>query len=193
MKWGILASLLLALAMFLPGRAAPIHAGDAPLASEGPLASEAQDTFRAFDLFVDSGSKHLAAYQLEFKSANGSIQIVGIEGGDSWAFQAAPFYDPAAMQGDRVVIGAFATQREPMLPTGKTRVARVHVMIPAGAAPNLRAELQTAGSPDGSKIDATASWSPVPEAQNPDQIPDQVPAQHPLEHMKSEPDPKGGA
>ena len=185
MKWGILASLLLALAMFLPGRLAPVLVGDAP------LASEAQDTFRAFDLFVDAGSKRLAAYQLEFKSSNGSIQIVGVEGGESPAFAAAPFYDPAAMQGDRVVIGAFATQ--PTLPTGKTRVARVHVMIPAGAAPILRAELQTAGTPDGSKIDATVSWSPVSEVPIPSrQSPDHVPAQHPLEHTKSEPDPKGG-
>src|SRR5262245_32375193 len=64
--------------------------------------------FVVVDVTLDSGTTPLAAYQLEIVSTNKAVKIVGIEGGDSAAFRQPPYYDPAAMQGGRVVLGAFS-------------------------------------------------------------------------------------
>ena len=84
----------------------------------------AAPTFVALDVFVDSGARTLAAWQCElnFRAA----KLVGVEGGEPAAFADAPHYDPAALQGGRVILAALAAD-EP-LPTGRVRVARVHVM-----------------------------------------------------------------
>ncbi len=154
----MLATILLACVLrgMLPSNATPTEGG-APRDE-----SRAAPTFCSFEIFVDSGPAALAAYQIEFKAEPGAMQIVGIEGGDAPAFKAPPFYDPEAMQHERVVIGAYSTEQA--LPAGKTRVARVHVMLPPGAVPNPVAVLQTAGGPSGSNIDAAVAWSLVPEA-----------------------------
>ena len=51
----------------------------------------------------------LAAYQIEFSVTNILTKIVGIEGGQHPAFREPPFYDPKAMQQERVIIAAFST------------------------------------------------------------------------------------
>lgn len=156
MRWELLAMLLLGAALFLPGKAP--EAGQ-PRGGADDASSQAAETFRAYDIFVDSGDVPLAAYQVEFRARMGGMKIVGVEGGESAAFKAAPFYDPAAMQGERVIIGAMSTMARESLPSGRTRVARVHVMLAAGGAPVLSADVQTAGTAGGSKIDAGVSWA----------------------------------
>ncbi len=168
MRWALLVALLLACVLRVGWQPAIAdHAEHST--TEWPMLnsideSQAGPTFCAYDLFVDSGSASLAAYQLEFKAAEADMQIVGVEGGDTPAFKNAPFYDPEAMQHNRVVIGAYSTDDRANLPAGTVRVARIHVMLPPGGHPNPVANLQTAGGPAGSKIDATVSWALVPEA-----------------------------
>ena len=113
-------------------------------------------TFAAFDVFVDSGSSSLGAWQFEWLVKGGSARIVGVEGGEHAAFTAAPHYDPAALQGGRILIAAYSTATE--LPRGRTRVARVHLMIDAGAMPELTVQLQASADGEGAALAATVAW-----------------------------------
>ena len=115
-----------------------------------------EPSFVAVDLYVDSGNTGLAAYQIHFRSETGGIRITGIEGGEHERFAEPPFYDSRAIQNDRVIVGAFTTAAAEALPTGRTRVARVHLMVEAGAAPRFAAELQAVAGFDGRAIDANA-------------------------------------
>lgn len=109
--------------------------------------------FEAVDVFVDSAEQPLAAYQFEFAAETGEVKIVGIEGGEHAAFREPPYYDPAALAQHRAIIAAFHTGAD--LPTGKTRVARIHVQVTGAAEPGYVAELQVAASADGKEIPAT--------------------------------------
>jgi hypothetical protein len=110
------------------------------------------------DIFVDSGSTPLAAYQLEFAATNGVARIVGIEGGEHAAFRQPPFYDPKAMQHERVIIASFRTAPTASLPTGKTRVATIHFQTAGTQLPQFELKLETAGDSQGNKIAAQASF-----------------------------------
>lgn len=108
--------------------------------------------FAFVDVFVTS-AEPLAAYQVDLCDSAHTATIVGIEGGEHPAFSAPPFYDPAAMTSDRVILAAFTTQAG--LPTGRTRVARVHIQITGTTPPNYVATLTTAGTIGAKKISAT--------------------------------------
>ena len=111
--------------------------------------------FAYVDVYVDSADRPLAAYQLELKADAGDVKIVGIEGGEHAAFKPAPYYDKAAMSGDRVILAAFNTGND--LPKGKTRVARVMVQVTGDAKPEYRFTLTTAATTGGEKIPAVVS------------------------------------
>lgn len=111
--------------------------------------------FTFVDVFVDSADAPLGAYQVELKAAHGDVRIVGIEGGEHPAFKEPPYYDPAALNGGRVILGAFSTARG--LPVGHTRVARVHVMITGAEPPEYAIKLAVAADADGRTIRAAAS------------------------------------
>jgi len=121
----------------------------------GAQPPEPRVRFRAVDVYVDAGEQPLAAYQFELAAETGNVKIVGIEGGDHAAFHEPPYYDPKAIQNDRVVLAAFTTGRD--VPRGRTRVARVHVMITGEAEPEYAARLEAAASPEGQRIAATAT------------------------------------
>src|SRR6185503_6777104 len=74
------------------------------------LAQEAQQAtairFNALDIFVDSGTRPLAAYQLTFTATTGDVKIVSIEGGEHPAFKEPPNYDPQAIQQERAILAA---------------------------------------------------------------------------------------
>ncbi len=113
--------------------------------------------FSTVDLFVDSGNQPLAAWQMEFKATAGRVEIVGIERGDDKNFQDPPYYDPAAMSGNRVVVGAFnITDR---LPVGKIRVARLHLHVSGGEKPVYAVNLIVAGNKEGKPITAQGSFA----------------------------------
>jgi hypothetical protein len=121
--------------------------------------------FEAVDLFVDSGQLPLSAYQIEVKAAtqNGKpgstkVKLVGVEGGEHAAFKNAPYYDPAALHEDqlkdRIILAAFNTG--PDLPTGKTRVARIHIQV-EGPEPAFTVIVKAAATADGTRIQAAAA------------------------------------
>lgn len=112
--------------------------------------------FRAVDIFVDGTNQPLAAYQLEF-TASAGVQIVGIEGGKPAAFREAPFYDPKAIQHERVIIGAFSTAAADQLPTGRTRVATIHLLTTGELPPRFEVQLKAAATVGGKKISVYAS------------------------------------
>ena len=113
---------------------------------------EGRSGFRAVDIYVDSKSTPLAAYQIEFSCTNGVAKVVGVEGGEHSAFSEAPFYDPKAMQHERVIIAAFSILTADKLPIGKTRVATIHFQIAGDAEAQFELKLQTAGDAQGKKI-----------------------------------------
>jgi hypothetical protein len=88
-------------------------------------------------------------------SKTGGVEIVGIEGGEHPAFAEPPYYDTRAMNNNRVVLGAFNTGND--LPTGRSRVARVHVQLRGPGDRLWHTELTTSASADGTKIPAEIS------------------------------------
>jgi hypothetical protein len=120
-----------------------------------PAAAQTAGRFRPLRVYVDSATRQLAAYQVEVAVQKGRAQVVGVEGGDHLAFRAAPYYDPAALHGGRIIIAAFHTGRD--LPTGRTRVATIHMRETGAKSVEYRAKLITAGSADGAAIPATVS------------------------------------
>lgn len=113
--------------------------------------------FRAVAIYVDSAKTPLAAYQLEFSVTNVLAKIVGIEGGQHSAFREAPFYDPKAIQQERVIIGAFSTDKPEHLPTGKTRVATIHIETSGKERPIFNLKIQAAADSAGNEIPVTAT------------------------------------
>ncbi len=113
--------------------------------------------FQAVEVLVDSKDVALAAYQLEFTITSGNAKIIGIEGGEHPAFAEAPFYDPKAIQQERVILAAFSTQPADKLPSGTTRVATIHLQISGADELKFETKLTTAASSDGNKITAIIS------------------------------------
>lgn len=112
--------------------------------------------FRPVDIFVTS-ARPLAAYQLELVVEAGEATLVGVEGGEHGAYRQPPYFDPMALMGDRIVLAAFSTASE--LPTGRTRVATVHVRE-AGAEPRYTVRLQAVADPQGKKLAAEVELVP---------------------------------
>lgn len=108
--------------------------------------------FAWVDVYVDSGERALAAYQIDLRAAGAPVAIVGIEGGEHAAFASAPYYDPRAMREDRVIIAALSTGEN--LPAGRTRVARVHVQISGEGEPEYTATLAAAATGEGERFEA---------------------------------------
>jgi len=113
--------------------------------------------FQAVDIYVDSGNSPLAAYQLEFTVTAGSAKIAGIEGGEHAAFAQPPFYDPKAMQQERVVLAAYRTDSDNKLPKGRTRVVTIHLQVSGRGELKFESKLQAAASSNGDKIKAELS------------------------------------
>ncbi|MBM3879818.1 MAG: hypothetical protein FJ387_08875 [Verrucomicrobia bacterium] len=111
--------------------------------------------FRTVDLLADTQAEPLAAYQLEFSAQGGQTKIVGIEGGEHPAFRSPPYYDPKAIQHERVILAAFSTAPADQLPTGKTRVATLHLQTSGADPPRWTARLMTAATVSGRKIHLT--------------------------------------
>lgn len=123
---------------------------------EGPNDVE-QDAvrFEAIDVFVDSGDQPLAAYQFELTSEERGLEIVGIEGGEHTAFKEPPFYDPKAMNHNRVILAAFNTGQD--LPAGRVRVARIHVQVTGPGQREYHTKLLVSATVEGQQIQAQLS------------------------------------
>ena len=113
--------------------------------------------FRAVDVFVDSQAKALATYQVEVSVVSGEARLVGIEGGGHPAFQQPPFYDPKAIQQERVILAAFNTAGADKLPSGKTRVATLHFQTKGNRPPQYTVKLEAAATVDGGRMAVSVS------------------------------------
>jgi hypothetical protein len=121
--------------------------------------------FRAVNVYVDAGPEPLAAYQIEVTAGDSAArgtelcaEVVGVEGGEHPAFRTAPYYDPAALRGGRIVIGALSTDAE--LPRGRTRVAVLH-MRETRSPCRYEARLIAAASAAAERVPAEVSLQPV--------------------------------
>jgi hypothetical protein len=113
--------------------------------------------FAPLRVYLDSGSGALAAFQFELKTTAGQVKIVGVEGGSHQAFsKTPPYYDPAALANDRIIIAAFSTQRD--LPRGRTRIATLHLQILGDTEPQYELKLMVAADADGEEIPAEISF-----------------------------------
>ena len=123
-----------------------------------PAVTDQTVRFQAVDIFIQSKEIPLAAYQLEFSVKNGDAKVVGVEGGEHSAFKDAPFYDPKAIQHERVIIAAFNTTSGGKLPKGKTRVARIHLQITGDQQPQFELKLEAAATVGGRSITVETSY-----------------------------------
>ena len=129
-------------------------------ASGASVAADGAGRFRTVAVYVDAGQAPLAAYQVVITVGDTAptAKIVGVEGGSADAFRAAPYYDPAALQGGRIIIAAFTTEAAP--PRGRTHVTTLHLFEPAGCIPVYRARLVVAVGDTGRDIAATVALEP---------------------------------
>ena len=119
-------------------------------------ANQSKVRFATLHIYLDSGNKPLAAYQFELKTTAGQVKIVGVEGGQHKAFKEAPYYDPAALANDHIIIAAFNTGSE--LPKGRTRIATIHLQIIGDTEPDYEPKLTVAAGADANEIPAKISF-----------------------------------
>ena len=124
----------------------------APQVGQARRPAQLKVRFAPVHIYLDSGSSPLAAYQFELKATAGTIKIVGVEGGEHAAFGEAPYYDPAALAQDRIIIAAFNTGSD--LPTGRTRIATIHLQITGDTEPEYELELTIAADAEGQELPA---------------------------------------
>jgi len=104
--------------------------------------------FVAVDVYVEAGDRKLAAWQVEI-GTDDRAAIVGVEGGEPAAYREPPTYDAKALQGGKIVLAAFTTGDAP---TGRVRVARLHLMESAKV--SLEGTVMAAAAPGGARFDA---------------------------------------
>lgn len=133
--------------------------------------SQATSRFEVVDVYVDSGATPLAAYQLEVRAvvqpeSAGIARLVGIEGGEAEAYQQPPYYDSALLHAskgaERVVLLGYSLNRDSDLPSGRVRVARIHMELPPDGEPTYECVLTVAGDSMARAISATAAVKPTP-------------------------------
>ena len=123
------------------------------------LAQVRSAEFAVFDVFVDSGAEHLAAYQLKISDEKAAVKILSVEGGEHASFAQPPKFDGKAIQRDVIKIAAFSLDAREKLPSGRVRVASLHVEIGPGLTPDWKAVVEAAGGAGGTKISAAVSIS----------------------------------
>jgi len=103
--------------------------------------------FVAVDVYANTGGKPLAAWQIEVTCDPSQAKIVGVEGVGAQT----PYYDPAALQGGRIILANFST--DAALPSGRVLVARVHFQ--ETGTPVYTPVLMTAAAPGGERLEPT--------------------------------------
>lgn len=112
--------------------------------------------FATLDIYIES-NEPLAAWQFELREASGRMRVVGVENGETAAFGEAPYYDLSAVSlgtADRIVVADYSTRQEVELPTGRNRLATIHMQIEGNADPVYVLNLMVAGGADGEPIQA---------------------------------------
>ncbi len=128
--------------------------------SAWPQAADTDIRFVALDIFVET-AEPLAAWQFELRESSGMMRIVGVENGDSAAFGDAPYYDletVSAGAADRIIVADYSQGSAGELPTGRSRVATIHVQLEGTAAPDYVVNLMAAGGAGGEPIQASIEF-----------------------------------
>jgi len=112
--------------------------------------------FMPLDVYLDSGANVLGAYQFELIVTSGNVTIVGVEGSEDPAFRDAPYYDPAALTQDRIIIAAYSM--DVSLPTGRVRIATLHLQVTGDVEPEFEMELTVSADAEGEPIPATLTF-----------------------------------
>jgi hypothetical protein len=120
-----------------------------------PATMDESVRFMTVDVLIDAKGKPLAAYQVEFVADPNRVKLVGVEGGENKSFSDPPYYDPAALSRNRVIVAAFNTTSD--LPRARFRAARLHLQIIGSNQPTWEAKLIVAAAADGSSIPAAVT------------------------------------
>ena len=123
-----------------------------------PVVGNTAPRFVAVDVYL-SVDEPVAAWQFEFADANSVTTVVGVENGDAAAFGDVPYYDRDAVEAgraERVIVADFSLEAK--LPSGRVRVATLHLML--DGEPEFKLTLKTATARDGSPLDATITLEP---------------------------------
>ena len=118
--------------------------------------TEASVRFVELEIYIDSGDQSLGAFQFELRTTRGNVKIVGVENGEHKAYKDAPYYDAAALANNRIKIAAFNTSGD--LPSGKSRVATLHLMITGSVKPEYKLDLTVSANADAEEIAAEISY-----------------------------------
>ena len=122
-----------------------------------PQSGKTDVRFAALDIYLET-AQPLAAWQFELRESSGQMRVVGVENGDSAAFGDAPYYDLAAVSkgaADRIIVADYSTSPAEELPTGRGRIATVHVRLDGPSDPDYVLILAAAGGTDGEPIKAS--------------------------------------
>lgn len=112
--------------------------------------------FTAVEVYLDSTAP-VAAWQFEFRNRLGGMKVVGVENGENAAFHGTPYYDREAVRvgtADRIVVADYSLAEPGHLPSGRTRIATLHVVLDGPDRPEFELDLVTAVGPDGQPVDA---------------------------------------
>ena len=126
------------------------------------IADAAPLRFAAVDIYLTSNDP-IAAWQFELSDRHSAMRVVGIEQGDSKAYDRPPYYDREAVRlgtADRVIVADYSLAGAGELPTGRTRIATIHVTLQGEQ--SLQLLLVTATDHGGATVDASISYSVRP-------------------------------
>jgi len=115
--------------------------------------------FTAVDVYLDS-AEPVAAWQFELGDRAGVMKVVGVEQGDSPAYARAPYYDREAVRlgkADRIIVADYSLADVAELPSGRVRLATVHLMLNSDDDADLDLLLVTATTYDGVVTNARIS------------------------------------
>ncbi len=127
----------------------------------GPAFSDDSNVrFAAVDIYLESPAP-IAAWQFELNDPHGLMKVVGVERGESAAYARAPYFDRDSVrrgEADRIVVADYSLADDAELPSGKTRIATVHLMLSRDGDTDFNLFLITATKYDGRAMDASISF-----------------------------------
>jgi hypothetical protein len=88
------------------------------------------------------------------------MKVVGVEQGESPAFERVPYYDREAVRrgaADRIIVADYSLADADKLPRGKSRIATIHLMLSGESDADFNLQLVTATTYDGEAMDARIS------------------------------------
>ena len=135
----------LCVVLYVAALPAPVRADDAAV------------RFAALDIYLKA-SEPFAAWQFEHTERTGQMLVVGVENGESAAFEGAPYYDLEAVKAgvaERIIVADFTVKPASELPRERVRVATLHVRLNGPSDPEYALRLMAAANEAGEPIPAS--------------------------------------